>query len=259
MRSTFRALRLFAAVPVFRSVERFSRRRPFCVCGRFRRFGGPEVAPLGHQDLVPRVGRAELVVDLMDGDVHRRRELRMPQPALHLLEGLAVCEQERAACLAEGVERNALVVPDLVALRIPADAEGGAGFAESWAQDAVVDASRTSAACLSSTEQPGAAGEAFAGRIAARQLDIDADSGTHAALASVLRRLGEHDVRVVAEMDVSPRQAEELADAHAGLREQGEEARHCSGIALRIATTSLAVSCRRLRFGCRRLTMRWGH
>jgi hypothetical protein len=73
-------------------------------------------------DLVQGLGRAKPVVDLMDVDVHRRRELRMPQLAVHLLEGLAVREQERAACLAAGVERNALAVPDVLGVELLAAA-----------------------------------------------------------------------------------------------------------------------------------------
>jgi hypothetical protein len=47
--------------------------------------------------------------------------------------------------------------------------------------------------------------------------------GLEALALTEVDLLGDHDVRVVAEMDVPPCQAEQLADAHAGLREHRVE------------------------------------
>ena len=56
------------------------------------------------------LGSAEPVVHLLDVHVERGRELRVPEPSLHLLDRLAVVQQQRAARLAKGVEGDALVV-----------------------------------------------------------------------------------------------------------------------------------------------------
>ena len=55
------------------------------------------VAPSGPstEDVVPHLSAAEPVVDLVDVDVHRGGQLRVPQPALNLLEGLAARANSR--------------------------------------------------------------------------------------------------------------------------------------------------------------------
>ena len=55
----------------------------------------------------PNPSSTECKVDIVGG-----REFRVPQPALHLHVLLAVCHEKRPAGVAEGMERDALIVPD---------------------------------------------------------------------------------------------------------------------------------------------------
>lgn len=63
------------------------------------------------EDVVPHVCAAQAAVYLVDVDVHRGRELGVPEPSLNLLQRLPAREQERTASLPERVERDALIVP----------------------------------------------------------------------------------------------------------------------------------------------------
>jgi hypothetical protein len=119
-------------------------RRPFRglgqspVWGCLRLWCCPTVAPAG-QDVIPGIRAAEPVVHLLDVDVHRGREPRVAEPALHLLERLPVVQQQRPARLTERMERDPLVVPHGVAVGVLADLDREPRVDERRAQNAVVD------------------------------------------------------------------------------------------------------------------------
>jgi hypothetical protein len=63
----------------------------------------------------------------------------LPEPSLHLLQVLAVGEQERPAGLPERGEGDALAVPALLAVRVFAELDGDARVDQRWPEDAAVD------------------------------------------------------------------------------------------------------------------------
>src|SRR5437588_7592397 len=60
----------------------------FVVLGLARALFGATLGATGVENVVPHVGPAKSVVHLLDVDVHGRRELRVAEPPLHLLERL---------------------------------------------------------------------------------------------------------------------------------------------------------------------------